>query len=53
MKNYFTMFFLLLSAIVITGCNTTRGVGQDVEAAGQKIEELAEGAKEELNDDDR
>lgn len=35
---------LLLSAVwamLGTGCNTTRGVGQDIEKAGDKIQDAA------------
>lgn len=34
----------------VVGCNTTRGIGQDVEAAGEGIEEVADETKEELED---
>lgn len=51
MKHFFvTTLFLLLTA-AIAGCNTTRGVGQDIEATGEKIEELAEDAKDKLDND--
>jgi predicted small secreted protein len=40
---------LLLTAFAASGCNTTRGFGQDVEAAGDAIEDKAE----EVQDDDR
>lgn len=29
----------LIAAFTLTGCNTTRGLGQDVERAGEKIQE--------------
>lgn len=51
MRLFVTISFVLLMA-AISGCNTTRGMGQDIEAAGQKIEELAEDTKDGLNDDD-
>ena len=34
----------------IGGCNTTEGLGQDVEAAGEAIEDAAEEAEDELED---
>jgi entericidin B len=40
------LFFSFTSAIV--GCNTARGVGQDVEATGDAIENAADGAKENM-----
>jgi predicted small secreted protein len=36
-------------ALAASACNTTRGVGQDIEAAGDAIEDTAEDA---ANDDD-
>lgn len=45
--------YLLFAAFVAgttTACNTTRGFGQDVEAAGEGIEDTAEDAEEELED---
>lgn len=31
----------LLAALAFTGCNTTRGVGQDIERAGEKIQDAS------------
>ena len=47
-----TMITLLLSilAFAAAGCNTTRGLGQDVEATGEAIEEAAEKAKDKMSD---
>lgn len=33
---------LLLAALGLAGCNTTRGLGQDVEALGDNISEEAQ-----------
>ena len=33
---------LLFALLVLSGCNTIRGVGQDVESAGDAIEEAAD-----------
>jgi predicted small secreted protein len=45
-KNLFkkcAVFLVLVLLTVMTlGCNTMQGVGEDVEKAGQKIEEAAE-----------
>lgn len=42
----FTLVALtLLLAVSLSGCNTTRGLGQDVEALGEKIENEAEEKK--------
>lgn len=39
------IFFI--SSVLLTGCNTTKGLGQDLKKAGEKIEESAKksGAK--------
>ena len=34
-----------LTSIWLTGCNTTAGIGKDIEAAGDAIEEKAEETK--------
>jgi predicted small secreted protein len=40
------MALLVLAAVIgMTGCNTMRGMGQDIETAGDKIEDSAERAK--------
>ena len=31
------VFFLLVAVMVLAGCNTVRGVGQDVEKVGEAI----------------
>lgn len=36
-------------AFGLSGCNTTQGLGEDVEAAGEAIEETAEEAEDELD----
>lgn len=36
---------VVLGIVALSGCNTMRGVGQDVEATGDKIENAAERAK--------
>ena len=36
-----TIFALLAAAFVLAGCNTIRGAGQDLQKAGQSIEEAA------------
>lgn len=41
---------LLLAAFTLVGCNTTAGLGRDIEAAGEEIEETAEETKDRLRD---
>ena len=50
-KFHFMVIPLLLLSAVLSGCNTTRGIGQDLESAGEKIEELAEDAEDEIDDE--
>ncbi len=50
MKTSIAMLLLTLFAFGLYGCNTTRGLGQDIEATGEKIEEVAENTEEELED---
>jgi len=45
-----TLMLTIFFAGGIAGCNTTRGIGQDVEAAGEGIEEVAEETEEEFED---
>ncbi len=44
-KNHRTTLFALLlavaSALITSGCNTMRGLGQDTEEAGEEIQEAA------------
>ncbi len=35
--------FTFATPWVLSGCNTTKGVGQDIEAAGDAIEDAADG----------
>lgn len=37
---------LLLGGAQLSGCNTTAGVGKDIEATGDAIEDAAEDAKD-------
>jgi predicted small secreted protein len=37
----FVSTLILGFCIVITGCNTVKGVGQDLQKAGEKIEDVA------------
>ena len=40
--------FALSRALVLTGCNTAEGFGQDVENTGEAMQEGARDAKKEL-----
>ena len=43
---FFAASVLIVSSLAITGCNTTRGVGQDIKATGDAIEDTAEDAQQ-------
>jgi len=47
---YMPVTIAVLLALQLTGCNTTEGIGKDVKAAGQAIEEGAESVKESISD---
>lgn len=36
-----SMLIALLLALALVGCNTVKGVGQDLQKAGEKIEDAA------------
>lgn len=40
-----TVGFLVGLSASFSGCNTIRGVGEDVERGGQKLEKASDGAK--------
>lgn len=40
-KDLLIVVLSLFSAVLIGGCNTTKGVGKDIERAGEKIQEKA------------
>ena len=42
-------FTMILFAFVLSACNTIGGAGQDVEAAGEAIEEAAQETKAKMN----
>jgi predicted small secreted protein len=39
--NTFILSLTLAAALLLSGCNTVRGVGQDIQKAGEKIEGVA------------
>jgi predicted small secreted protein len=43
---FFACAVLVLSTLTVAGCNTTRGVGQDMQGAGEAIEDTAEDAQQ-------
>lgn len=45
---HWALVLIVLAAAGVAGCNTIRGVGQDVEAAGGALAGTAEKTKKEL-----
>ncbi|MFW6094090.1 MAG: entericidin A/B family lipoprotein [Pseudomonadota bacterium] len=48
MTHSLRLLAVLLLAGALTGCNTIRGAGEDVEAGGEAVSETAEEAEDEL-----
>jgi entericidin B len=45
------MIFAALAVVMLASCNTVRGVGQDVQAGGEAVEEAAEEVQDDLKDE--
>lgn len=52
MKTKILALFCALFAFGLTACNTTAGVGRDIEATGDAIEDAAESAKDKMTDNE-
>jgi predicted small secreted protein len=50
MKALYLMFALLLGTSFLTACNTTAGIGKDIEHVGETIEDAAEDTHDEIHD---
>jgi entericidin B len=48
MRTSLLVVWLALFGAVMTGCNTTRGVGEDVEAAGDAVQDAAQTTEDKL-----
>ncbi len=42
LKKPLLLFFAIVIAVSVTGCNTLRGVGKDIKKGGEAIERAAE-----------
>lgn len=51
MKTQITVPALLLAAFVLAACNTVEGVGRDVQAGGEAVEDVASETREDLSRD--
>lgn len=48
------VFLILLSAVfAVSGCNTVSGMGEDISAAGQGIDQTSESTQDKLTDKER
>lgn len=50
MKTIFYMLILIASGLSLAACNTTRGFGEDVEATGEAVQDVAENAEEQIEE---
>jgi len=54
MKQILTIFFVLIaSTCLITGCNTAKGFGQDMQEGGQAIQKAANDATSSHSDNNK
>lgn len=44
------LLFVSLASLGLYGCNTTEGLGKDIEAAGEVISDTAEDTSEEIDE---
>ncbi|GJM10344.1 MAG: hypothetical protein DHS20C11_26200 [Lysobacteraceae bacterium] len=51
MNRLMQLLLLTILGLGIAGCNTTRGLGQDIEQAGDHIEDAADDAEDALDGD--
>lgn len=42
--------FLITSTMYLSGCNTIHGMGEDIEAGGEKISETADNVKDDMKE---
>lgn len=42
MKKNLLLILMAFAVTVVSGCNTIRGMGQDVEAAGKGVQDMAD-----------
>ncbi|MGB5247476.1 MAG: entericidin A/B family lipoprotein [Woeseia sp.] len=50
MKTFFYMMILMAFGLSMTACNTTRGFGEDVEATGEAVQDVAENTEEQIEE---
>lgn len=50
MKKSMSIPFLALATVFLAACNTVEGVGEDVQAGGEAIEDTARATQEEISE---
>lgn len=50
MKGKIAFPAMFLAAMLLAACNTVEGVGEDVQAGGEAIEDTAKDVKEDISD---
>lgn len=45
-RNILALVALSVGGLTLTGCNTTEGVGEDIKAVGESIDDAAEDAND-------
>ena len=50
LRHMLAFFAAAILALAVTGCNTMRGAGEDVEAGGEAVSETAEDTEEAIED---
>lgn len=53
MRAIFATALVLTAAVVLSGCNTVSGMGEDLSAAGQGIDQTSESTQDEMTGDKR
>lgn len=48
MQKYLIWVVLAAAGVISAGCNTTRGMGEDVEATGEAVQDAAQKTEDEL-----
>jgi predicted small secreted protein len=52
MNIYLKIAAVLMFLFGAAACNTTRGLGEDVEATGEQVQETAQDVEDEIKDND-
>ena len=50
MKNFFYLLTFIMFGVSLAACNTTRGIGKDVEATGEAVQDVADNTQEQIEE---